>query len=186
LAPIYFSHHRDRSEQARRSGTARLRRHGSPSKDFHTRSFPLLREEPLRVRLTLDVLGPDVAGYWVPRSLLGVWRPRGLPIRTGTLQAVPPSSAFGSRLETDSGLVFGIGYPTRRHLPWVLVPFSALRMMSRTQGLAFPRAKRLPLSVFRRPSGVLSSSFPADPWKEPKLPSNRHPADALRFFPSEP
>ncbi len=50
-----------------------------------------------------------------------------------------------------------------RRLPWTSVPFSAPRKSSRTLGTAVPLAVRHPLPAFLRPSGVLSSTNPADP-----------------------
>lgn len=89
-----------------------------PSKDSHHRSFaPLAGSASHEVGLTFDVFGAAVAGCWVTCSLLGVWRPRGLSIRICTTPAVkrtkPPSLAFGSSSETDSGLVESGGCPHR-------------------------------------------------------------------------
>lgn len=156
LAPNLFSHHRDQS------GTSPMVRTPQgcgdatwPSKDSHHRSLAALAGDASReVHLTFDVLGAAVAGRWVTRSLLGVWRPRGLPVCTGTPTAVkrsePPSVAFGSPSETDSGLVESGGCPQRSDTsPGV---FARSALSEHRVGLEAPPSHRR--------SAIPSRSFP--------------------------
>lgn len=160
VAPIHFSHHLDQS------GTSPMVRTPQgcgdatcPSKDSHHRSLaPLAGSASHEVGLTFDVFGAAVAGCWVTCSLLGVWRPRGLSIRICTTPAVkrtkPPSLAFGSSSETDSGLVESGGCPHRSDTsPGV---FSRSALSEHRVGRKAPPSQRrsaIPSRSFADPQG---------------------------------
>lgn len=131
-----------------------------PSKDSHHRSLaPLAGSASHEVGLTFDVFGAAVAGCWVTCSLLGVWRPRGLSIRICTTLAVkrtkPPSLAFGSSSETDSGLVESGGCPHRSDTSPGVRARSALS--EHRVGLKAPPSQRrsaIPSRSFADPQGL--------------------------------
>lgn len=160
VAPIHFSHHLDQS------GTSPMVRTPQgcgdatcPSKDFYHRSFASLAGSASHeVGLTFDVFGAAVAGCWVTCSLPGVWRPRGLSIRICTTHAVkrtkPPSLAFGSSSETDSGLVEAGGCPHRSDTSPGVHARSALS--EHRVGLKAPPSQRrsaIPSRSFADPQG---------------------------------
>jgi len=130
-----------------------------PSKDSHHRSLASLAGSASHeVGLTFDVFGAAVAGCWVTCSLLGVWRPRGLPVCICTTPAVkrtkPPSLAFGSSSETDSGLVESGGCPHRSDTsPGV---FARSALSEHRVGLKAPPSQRrsaIPSRSFADPQG---------------------------------